>query len=390
MIFNNKNKYSLPSEASLAPRSLGKVGAKQGFTLIELLVVIAIIGVLATLAVVSMTSIRSRARDSKRISDLKQIATTLELYYADHNAYPTTLTFGSQLVGATNGKTYIAKVPTNPTPRAEGACADLEYQYTGTASDFSLMGCIAKASGDAPAGARKIERGGNARNLGPTDGIVGWWMVDGINGTRDLNAMLNNGTISGPVATSTGHYGESSGAYNFESSNTTVVNLGDPVSGLFDFGVNNFSISSWAKVNGTTASRGTVTSKWLSGGSLGFNEFIVAFSGPTGTERYPSATIESGSTLYVARGATQVTLGQWNHIVAVRSDTNLMVYLNGQVASSTSVGSVAVNNISGRVLKIGNINSETYGFQGSINDLRLYNRALSADDVSALYNATKP
>lgn len=62
---------------------------KKGFTLIELLVVIAIIGLLSTLAVVALSSARQKARDSKRLSDLKQVQTALELYYTDNNAYPT-------------------------------------------------------------------------------------------------------------------------------------------------------------------------------------------------------------------------------------------------------------------------------------------------------------
>ena len=61
---------------------------RQGFTLIELLVVIAIIGLLSTLAVVALGSARVKARDSKRLSDLKQLQTALELYYTDVNAYP--------------------------------------------------------------------------------------------------------------------------------------------------------------------------------------------------------------------------------------------------------------------------------------------------------------
>ncbi len=61
---------------------------KKGFTLIELLVVIAIIGLLSTLAVVALGSARVKARDSRRLSDLKQIQTGLELYYTDQNSYP--------------------------------------------------------------------------------------------------------------------------------------------------------------------------------------------------------------------------------------------------------------------------------------------------------------
>jgi len=63
---------------------------KKGFTLIELLVVIAIIGLLSTLAVVALGSARKKANDSKRLADVKQVQTALELYYTDNNSYPTT------------------------------------------------------------------------------------------------------------------------------------------------------------------------------------------------------------------------------------------------------------------------------------------------------------
>lgn len=61
---------------------------KQGFTLIELLVSIAIVGILSTVAVIGLSSTRMRARDAKRIADLKQITKALELYYNDNGHYP--------------------------------------------------------------------------------------------------------------------------------------------------------------------------------------------------------------------------------------------------------------------------------------------------------------
>lgn len=61
---------------------------KRGFTLIELLVVIAIISLLSSIVLASLQGARVKARDSKRVQDLIQLRTALELYYAKNGEYP--------------------------------------------------------------------------------------------------------------------------------------------------------------------------------------------------------------------------------------------------------------------------------------------------------------
>lgn len=90
---------------------------RKGFTLIELLVVIAIIGLLSTLAVVALGTARQKARDAKRLSDLKQIQTALELYYTDNNVYPTSasgVALGSGNFACLNGSGFAATGCANP------------------------------------------------------------------------------------------------------------------------------------------------------------------------------------------------------------------------------------------------------------------------------------
>lgn len=84
----------------------------KGFTLVELLVVMAILGVLTTLISGGFRSAQFRSRDVQRKSDLKQIASGLELYYSDYHKYPEKIIWGDEF---TDSKTvYMKKVPKDP------------------------------------------------------------------------------------------------------------------------------------------------------------------------------------------------------------------------------------------------------------------------------------
>jgi len=134
---------------------------QQGFTLIELLVVIAIIGLLSTLAVVALNNARLKSRDAKRVSDIKQIQTALELYYNDANAYPAAAAGLGSI--ASSGVTYMASIPTNPAPVNDGSCAaGSTYTYAmGTnGTTYTLQYCLGGATGGVTAGIHTAYPGG--------------------------------------------------------------------------------------------------------------------------------------------------------------------------------------------------------------------------------------
>ena len=147
---------------------------KKGFTLIELLVVVAIIAVLAAISVVALNNARARARDSKRLADIKQIQTALELYYLDQNGYPSDPGASPDIEGkclSSNGfenscsagaTVYMAQVPSAPEPCdcTEGCNATYGdmYSYAVQGSSpyttYTLQYCLGKASGGILEGVR--------------------------------------------------------------------------------------------------------------------------------------------------------------------------------------------------------------------------------------------
>ncbi|MES2622994.1 MAG: prepilin-type N-terminal cleavage/methylation domain-containing protein [Patescibacteria group bacterium] len=99
----------------------------KGFTLIELLVVIAIIGLLSSIVLASLSSARSNGRDSKRVSEIRQIQYALELYYNSNLQYPTCLYTASGCTTTLQGSAFMKNVPKDP-------LSGLGYSYAGNGS----------------------------------------------------------------------------------------------------------------------------------------------------------------------------------------------------------------------------------------------------------------
>jgi prepilin-type N-terminal cleavage/methylation domain-containing protein len=130
---------------------------KSGFTLIELLVVIAIIGLLSTLSILALNTARARARDAKRVADVKQIQTALEMYYNDAGVYIPTAslaTAGSPI--SYSGAVYLAATPAPPTPANDGTCTTpapvYTYTLTGSGASYTINYCVGAITGGVSAG----------------------------------------------------------------------------------------------------------------------------------------------------------------------------------------------------------------------------------------------
>ncbi|MFH1522241.1 MAG: type II secretion system protein [Patescibacteria group bacterium] len=113
-----------------------------GFTLIELLVVISIIGLLSSMAVYAINSARLKARDIKRLADLKQIQLALELFYDATGYYPEYLPLGTVCNATTVlnplvSSGFLSSVPIDP-KNVSSPIPRLCYYYMGigAASDY--------------------------------------------------------------------------------------------------------------------------------------------------------------------------------------------------------------------------------------------------------------
>jgi type II secretion system protein G len=111
---------------------------RTGFTLIELLVVVSIIGMLSSIVMSSINTSKMKARDVRRIQDLKQIQIALEMYRNDKGKYPAMISASSfsptwvNLAKELVGNKYISNLPTDPINN--GSLSNKKYTYTYYAS----------------------------------------------------------------------------------------------------------------------------------------------------------------------------------------------------------------------------------------------------------------
>jgi prepilin-type N-terminal cleavage/methylation domain-containing protein len=115
---------------------------RKGFTLLELLIVISIIGILVTIAAASYTSSQQKARNSRRMSDMKSIQNAAEQYYAaNSNVYPNAPT--AVAFNNANSTTLPQGFPNDPKPLPY-----TQYQYTPTASGYCACATMEGAFGN--------------------------------------------------------------------------------------------------------------------------------------------------------------------------------------------------------------------------------------------------
>ena len=135
---------------------------------------------------------------------------------------------------------------------------------------------------------------------------------------------------------------------------------------------NNFTWSYWVKPNGFTAN-GTVfrlTSHSYTSHEIRSNGIIFFYWG-------------TGNSLTTSSGV--ITDGVWQHVAITKSSTSgVVIYVNGvSVATSSNTDNAEATTATNR---IGGWDGTNYGFLGSLDQVRIFDRAITSDEVETLYN----
>lgn len=201
----------------------------------------------------------------------------------------------------------------------------------------------------------------------PTNGLEGWWPFNGNANDESGNGI--NGTVNDAVLTSD-RFGNSNAAYDFDGVNDYIV-----LSTTFPGGANSKSFSVWFNLTGNTY-------HWvISGGATVNGQAFGLFYNSQASNRL---TFHGNGATYDYE-FSNIAMNQWNHVVITFNNGQVQAYLNGQYIGFKNV---ALNTSIANNITVGCRNNNTAFFPGKIDDIGIWNRALSQQEVTNLFNAT--
>lgn len=205
---------------------------------------------------------------------------------------------------------------------------------------------------------------GTTRCMSLPEGIISWWSAD--DNTSD-KVGYNNGAVLGDVAYSTGRIGKAFVAGN-SASGVRVAN--DPA-----LRVQDFTIETWAKRENSAA---------VGPGGIGF---LFAY----GSGGYGFAAYQDGSLMLTKVGVGYISSGpvltnlDFHHIAVTKSGSSVTFYVDGIPHPAASYDPGFSFTTTPAIGAQGD--NLTYGFYGLIDELSIYNRPLSHDEVKGIYQA---
>ncbi len=221
---------------------------------------------------------------------------------------------------------------------------------------------------------------------GVDDGLIGHWTFDEAGGkfAFDVSGTSNYANISSG-ATLAFNEGKIGGAFKNDGSkqNATVVDSAELINGL-----SAFSLCLWVKSNGIRTDRGFINGRNPNGEDhfFGFRYDKDGYNGGQRNVIKAGITTTSGSQSLESSGNVQTT-EVWQHLALTwHSGETMKLYINGRLDTPSFVRpaiSGTLSNVSKLVIGRGG-KDESRGWDGLIDDVRLYNRALSAREIARL------
>jgi hypothetical protein len=217
------------------------------------------------------------------------------------------------------------------------------------------------------------------------DGLVGHWKFNEASGPTavDSSPSGNDGTYANSPTPTTGQYNnalEFSGELGSDPTHDRVA-IGDPADGSLDFGSGSFSYGLWLYATG---SAGSYDMPWTKGGGcVGCRGYDMEF----GTGSW-TTYIGDGDEVNTSLVSASPILNAWTHVMVVvdRPASKHNTYVNGALVTSDNISATFGSVDTTTHANIGAATTGNHPFLGLIDDVRVYNRALTADEVALLYN----
>lgn len=406
--------------------------SKNGFTIVELVVVIAIIGILVTITVVSYGAWHKSTLIAKVKSDLNGAVSAMESARTFNNIYPATVpssivsSSGVMLSGgSTDGKAYCvdgtsvedatityyvdstssskgaqtgtcATRPNLPSPDipsnlaimwSTGTQVDLSWNAAANASSYTaecafdsafIVGLQSVTVATVTATISGLSPGStyychvNATNANGTSGwtpslsttasndMLAWWKFNG--DATDSSGNGSTGIVAGATLT-TGATGSANTAYLFGSVGTQNIIGNTPVIG------SQLTLSAWINPTSYPTERSTIIE------GISPNAYYLSLYTDGSLQVYWYGTTPAG---YHTTAAGAIPLNVWSFVSAAWDGTNMRLYVNGVLQTTVSVSTASATAAS--KLNVG-AESSARQFIGSIDDARVYNRALSTTEI---------
>ncbi len=405
-----------------------------GFTLVELLIVIGIVVILAAATILALNpaELLRQSRDSTRLQEVAVLNKGFALfefegspgglgnpsstYFSVHDTGATTTAMtncagaglsapvgrlyrcaASSTVNLVNGTGWMpvnfgaisAGAPFSRLPRDPVNSVANEQYFTyvpGSGSTWAFTAFmesakyLGMAKNDGGYNPSRYEVGKDLSLVGVSEGLIGWWPLDDGSGLSagDRSKNVNNGALTNGPTWVAGKWNQ---ALSFDGVNDRV----DMASTAVLNGAYPFTVAAWFKTSVSTGYR-SIVNKYVSDAFNGYNLFVT--DGKLCAQYFR----DNLNNVYDGNDCTLSVAGYndngWHYVIYTVDSTGGKIYVDGSQKNNWGWTGTPGSVTTPEQLHIGYYPGGDY-FAGLIDEVRIYARAVTAGEASALYNALR-